>query len=248
MHHLQVQGEQCHRGRMRWGRRNDSDRVSEHRDNELAVLLADLGHREADLQYQIAHQDKLYLTGYTTLATVAVAAVAVNAVGDTLDERLSAVHPFSFLLVAIVLLWIPVASTVGVVKIRVLGDYISNVVRPRVAVLIESKLRAVPAPLGWQAHYHSRLGFLSRRNALYHVGGLFREGILAAPSVAVFVYYWSSQSALLPPEARPFEYLLVGMWFFGILSPVVLMAWVWTNFQLDGAESLRRGRPRRVDK
>lgn len=188
-------------------------------DLRLTVLLADLADRTAEIRQRTDHEQKSYLTYFTSLLTAFVAVTAADKFGDLLSRDLRAYLPALLLALAVFLLWLPLDAINEQLRIRLSAVYIHTHIRPQIIEAVgedEATLRL----LTWETFQSSRTFRLGLASPFVSAMFVIRAGLGYAPSVVVLLYYFLGVSPFATDGLATLETTLLVGW--GVIASIPL--------------------------
>jgi len=187
----------------------------------LTTLLADFNDRSAEIKQRTDHEQRSYLTYFTSLVTVLLAIAAADKFGSQLSSVFQGYLPVLTLGLAVFLLWLPLDAINEQLRIRIAAVYIYRQLRPAILSALYAD-EATPDLLAWEKFQSGKTFRLGVASPFVSIMLVFRAAVGYAPSVVVFLYYLRGSDPFQTPGLVWLEICLLLIWGIAAVVPLVL--------------------------
>lgn len=185
----------------------------------LATLLADLADRNNEIRQRTDHEQRSYLSHFTSLITVLLAVAAADRFGGLLSTGLQAYLPSLALGLAIFLLWLPLDAINEQFRIRLVAVYVYRDLRPQILEAINQDV-ASSEVLQWEKMQSTATVRLGLASPFVSAMLVFRSVVGYAPSIVVVLYYVFGSGPMRTGELIWIEILLLVIWVVVAIVPL----------------------------
>lgn len=187
----------------------------------INTLLADLADRNNEIRQRTGHEQRSYLTYFTSLITVFLAIAAANRFGDILSRDLQSYLPSLTIGLAIFLLWLPLDAINEQFRIRLIAVYVYRDLRPQILRAIDQDPVSSEV-LQWEKMQSAATLRLGLASPFVSAMLIFRSVVGYSPSIVVVLYYFLGSSPMRSAGLIWMEIILVVIWVAVAMVPLAV--------------------------
>lgn len=187
----------------------------------IQTLLADLADRNSEIRQRTGHEQRSYLTYFTSLLTVLLAIAAANRFGDFLSRDLQSYLPGLTIGLAIFFLWLPLDAINEQFRIRLIAIYVYRDLRPQILRAIDQDPVSSDV-LQWEKMQSAATLRLGIASPFVSAMLIFRSVVGYSPSVVTVLYYFLGSSPMRSDRLMWIEILLLVIWVAVAMVPLAV--------------------------